>query len=104
LELDHKDHRQKVSHTIWSWSMERRDAELAKCQVLCHDCHLDKTNKEGSRARGERMGTAKLTEAAVREIRERQAQGESKRGLARDYGVTEKLVRLICSREAWKHI
>lgn len=43
LELDHKDPAQKVSHSIWSWSAERRTAELAKCQVLCHDCHWRKT-------------------------------------------------------------
>ena len=45
LELDHIDPALKESHRIWSWSQVRREAELAKCQVLCHDCHLVKTNK-----------------------------------------------------------
>lgn len=36
LEIDHIDREQKVSHRIWSWSLERREAELVKCQVLCH--------------------------------------------------------------------
>ena len=49
MQLDHKDPDQKVSHRIWSWSKERRDAEIAKCQVLCYECHLDKTIKENSR-------------------------------------------------------
>ena len=44
LEIDHIDASQKVSHVIWSWAIARRDAELAKCQVLCKKCHLDKTN------------------------------------------------------------
>lgn len=44
LELDHIDRQVKVSHNIWSWSRERREAEIAKCQVLCHDCHREKTN------------------------------------------------------------
>ena len=43
LELDHIDPELKVSHRIWSWSEARRAEEVAKCQVLCHDCHLDKT-------------------------------------------------------------
>lgn len=43
LELDHVDPGVKVTHLIWSWSKARRLAELAKCQVLCHDCHLQKT-------------------------------------------------------------
>lgn len=44
LELDHIDPNTKVSHSIWSWSKERREKELAKCQVLCHTCHKEKTN------------------------------------------------------------
>jgi hypothetical protein len=43
LELDHIDWRTKVSHSIWSWSAARRAKELKKCQVLCHDCHLQKS-------------------------------------------------------------
>jgi hypothetical protein len=43
LEVDHKDPSQKVHHRVWSWSELRRQEELKKCQVLCHDCHLRKT-------------------------------------------------------------
>lgn len=43
LEVDHIDRNQKVSHRIWSWSKDRREMELAKCQVLCHKCHWEKT-------------------------------------------------------------
>lgn len=43
LELDHVKSREKVSHRIWSWAPARRAAELAKCQVLCRDCHLAKS-------------------------------------------------------------
>jgi len=43
LELDHIDPEAKVSHRIWSWSAARREVEIAKCQVLCHECHLFKT-------------------------------------------------------------
>jgi len=43
LEVDHINPTTKVSHTVWSWREPRRLAELKKCQVLCHDCHLEKT-------------------------------------------------------------
>lgn len=56
LEIDHvdpktKDSRLKKQHTntIWSWSRERRKIELAKCQVLCYECHKEKTKKDLAR-------------------------------------------------------
>lgn len=39
LELHHVDPNKKVGHAIWSWSQARRDAEIAKCIVLCRSCH-----------------------------------------------------------------
>lgn len=46
LEVDHIDPETRVTHAVWSWSKLRRDAELAKCQVLCHDCHVKKTRED----------------------------------------------------------
>lgn len=46
LELDHIDPTKKASHNVWSWRKERREAELAKCQVLCGVCHLAKSASE----------------------------------------------------------
>jgi hypothetical protein len=43
LELDHIDPNLKISHRIWSWSNDRRLAEIAKCQVLCEVHHKVKT-------------------------------------------------------------
>lgn len=43
LELDHIDPKLKISHNVWSWSKERREKELKKCQPLCYDCHKKKT-------------------------------------------------------------
>ena|ERR1035438_9308129 len=43
LEVDHIDPSTKVASAVWSWSETRRLEELAKCQVLCHDCHKIKT-------------------------------------------------------------
>jgi 5-methylcytosine-specific restriction endonuclease McrA len=46
LELDHIDPATKVSHKVWQWRKERREAELAKCQVLCRVCHHFKTRDQ----------------------------------------------------------
>jgi len=46
LEVDHLDPTVKDSHRIWSWSLERRTAELKKCQVLCSKCHKQKTREQ----------------------------------------------------------
>jgi len=51
LEIDHivpETKERKIDHNIWSWSQEKRDAELQKCQVLCHDCHQEKSSAENS--------------------------------------------------------
>lgn len=42
LEVDHVDPAQKVTHRVWSLTREVREAELAKCQVLCFRCHRAK--------------------------------------------------------------
>lgn len=52
LEIDHVDSSTKVDHKVWSWSKERREAELVKCQALCHGCHVDKTAEERLRPHG----------------------------------------------------
>lgn len=49
LQVDHKDRSTKASHKVWSWSEARRNEELAKCQVLCKDCHQKKTNLENNK-------------------------------------------------------
>lgn len=46
LEVDHIDPETKVNHNVWSWKEERRLGELAKCQILCYDCHKNKTREQ----------------------------------------------------------
>jgi len=49
LELDHIDREfklRKYDHSIWSRSTKTRELELKFCQVLCHKCHRNKTNKD----------------------------------------------------------
>lgn len=52
LEVDHIDPSTKnpvlryPSNAIWRWGDQKRNEELAKCQVLCRPCHLKKTINE----------------------------------------------------------
>lgn len=43
LEVDHIDPSKKWKHSVWSYSKEKREDELKKCQVLCEKCHMRKT-------------------------------------------------------------
>lgn len=42
LEVDHIKPKQKKHHAVWTWKPERRETELARCQVLCKTCHKQK--------------------------------------------------------------
>lgn len=105
LRLDHIEPKSKTNHRVWSWSQIRRNIELAKCQILCEPCHKEKTYLNHEKARGEAVGVSKLTEVNVREIRSRWENSYcTKRGLAREYGVDEKVIRLLLKGEIWKHV
>jgi 5-methylcytosine-specific restriction endonuclease McrA len=99
LELDHVDPTQKVSHHIWSWAKARREAELAKCRPLCHDCHKVKSATE--KARGESHGRRRLTEADVRLIRSSSLSGKALADLLNVHKMTISNVR---NGHTWKHV
>ncbi len=72
LEMDHRDRNDKDPllrrQGFWTWSGARREAELAKCQVLCAACHKIKTVAEFSvRVKPQEHGT--LTEYTHHECR-----------------------------------
>lgn len=58
LEIDHINRSDKSMQptAIWSRSRAIREAELAKCQVLCYDCHRTKTITESSTAKCGQIG------------------------------------------------
>ena len=60
--------------------------------------------RDGNTARGSRNGYAKLTEATVREIRRRRAQGEKLRALASEYGISEPAVSAVSTGRNWGHL
>lgn len=53
------------------------------------------------RAHGEKIGSAKITEAEVREIRVRRARGETLASIAADYGVCIMTISHIATRKTW---
>jgi hypothetical protein len=55
-------------------------------------------------ARGERVAGARLTEAAVRTIRERFAAGASKRELALAFGVSRRTIQFAVEGKSWAHV
>lgn len=92
LELDHIDPTTKVHHAIWSWRAERREAELAKCQPLCRDCHISKSRKEFS---GERNRGSKVSDAEVAEILQLLTDGVAQTRIASEFGISQSQVSRI---------
>jgi len=65
LEFDHIDPRTKTAPVMRLWSYSARfEAELAKCQLLCWECHQLKTECQ----RHARFGTTPLILQTIGEI------------------------------------
>lgn len=61
-------------------------------------------SRSGLRARGEKNGSAKLTEQQVVEIRQRAAAGETFRAIADDFDVKDPIIFHIARGNSWKHV
>ena len=64
------------------------------------DNNRDMTEK-GRRAKGEAMGSAKLTERDVRQIRVLLAEGKVQEAIARRYKVTHQNISAIATKRSW---
>jgi 5-methylcytosine-specific restriction endonuclease McrA len=107
LEVDHIDASTKSMNPaqIWGRCKEAREVELAKCQVLCKPCHLEKRKRCREYARGEKAGGAKLTEEQVRQIKSHWAKGGwTKYGLGREFNIDEAVIRGILAGRFWRHV
>ncbi len=103
LEIDHVDPTRKTSHRIWSWSAERRAAELKKCQVLCHACHRAKTKAYNRRHKTGKKGvTSKLDPKTVEQIYRKAKAGGRPRALSREYGVCHSTIVSIRDGHTWR--
>lgn len=81
-----------------------RHVSRTKPEVLMRgDSHYAKTEPERL-ARGEGHGMTSLTEAQVREIRQRYAGGWSARVLAKEYSVDRGTIYNVVKRRTWAHV
>lgn len=70
-----------------------------------HGDNMADRQRKGRTARGSRSGMAKLTEALVRQARERYARGGiSQAQLAAAYGVAEATIQAIVEGRTWQHV
>ena len=73
LEIDHADSTTKMMPIAQVWSLSpsntKRIAELAKCVIRCHACHVKKTLVENEHPSGARHWKAKLTANQASDIR-----------------------------------
>lgn len=105
LRVDHIDPTLKVSHRIWSWAIKRRDAELAKCQVLCHPCHVIKTVEGHENAHGERSNFAVMTDSQMIEALAMYATGNfTFRQVGDRFGVHRDTIRHAWTGRTWRHL
>jgi len=108
LEVDHIDRTKKKYQISSLWGMNinnpNRVAELAKCQVLCHKCHIDKTNKF-DRLRGSEVSSAKLNEKQIIEACKMYNTGKyTSKKIAMQFGVHEDTIRYAYRGKTWKHL
>jgi hypothetical protein len=99
LEIHHKDRSTKVSHRFWSWRAERRDEELRKCEVRCHDCHVKQHSQDGTWVPPE--PERKWKEWHVRLIRAFSADGLSARKISKKLGVPRQTVDDMLDKTTW---
>lgn len=97
LEVDHIIPEDKENHAVWSWKKERRDAELAKCQVLCHDCHKIKSAIYCKKIREGKplYKTRKITDEQVEEAKRLKAQGLGTCEIAKMFDVSHERISVL---------
>lgn len=103
LEVDHIDPTTKKwkPSSVWSRKQVDRDMELAKCQVLCKECHEIKTAGENRERKGEKASSSKLKECQVLEIKRQLAEGAQGAALAAQYGVSKGTISSIKTGDSW---
>jgi hypothetical protein len=96
----------RPDHLFLGTVADNRADCVAKNRQATGARHSSRTHPERL-ARGERVGTAKLTDDLVRYVLRRYRRGSSADGqvaLARELGVSQRTVSLVVRRETWKHV
>lgn len=82
----------------------KRNNNINNLEWITNEEHHIITYRQGVMPKGEKVNTSKLTADQVREIRKRSKEGESARGLAREFGVKHSSILKVIKRKSWKHI
>jgi len=69
-----------------------------------HKENFDDMRSKRRQAYGERVGIAKLTTEAVREMRMLYSEGATVSSLSRKYGVARATVKSVCNNKTWRHV
>ncbi len=104
------------------FSYKRFIGEIPKGMCVCHTCdnracvnpkHLwlgtsqentaDKIAK-GRQIRGEKIGSSKLKENQILEIRKMRISGKKHKEICEKFGLSRRMVAIICNNKAWTHI
>lgn len=104
------------------FAYEQAHGSIPAQMYVCHSCdnrmcvnpahlfagtHFDNAADARSKARhrtGQQVACAKLDPDAVREIRRRVADGESMRGVAKEFGVSSQTVNAVVARATWRYV
>ena len=107
----HSERRCMQGHVIAGENEYRRKVTGGRIAVQCKTCEQQRWRKQSGwqghtgSGRGEANHHAKLNEQQVREIRNRfDAGSATQAALAREYGVSQPLIRGIVQRRYWKHV
>jgi 5-methylcytosine-specific restriction endonuclease McrA len=109
LELDHIDPKTKITHNVWSWNVERRNGELKKCQVLCHECHKEKTKIDLSKIQKELYlnngpSNYKYSNDLVKEVFKLRNEGFSERKISNKLGIARQTINHYLSGRLRTHL
>lgn len=105
LQVDHIDPKLKAMEpaAIWSRKEEVRNKELAKCQVLCEDCHKEKTKENKEYNYGEKHPKSILTNSKVTWARSEFLKGKSFKEIAEVLQISQDTARQAI-RKGWLHL
>ena len=105
LEVDHINSSLKTMNpaAIWSRSEEVRNKELAKCQVLCHDCHVLKTIECKDSSHGENHYKSILNDKQVLWLRKQYLNNVKFTEMSKELKISPDTARQAV-RKGWTHL